>query len=341
MPLPIVVTYTFANATTSIPLSQLDSNFTTVVNAVNGIGNGTNALSNVSITGGSISGLTTPLAAASGGTGITSSGTSGNVLVSNGSGWQSSPVSGLNTGVQGNFKNLKVQVTANTTCNVTCDQITLYDGTLYSTQSTVSVSISTGSTGANGVETGTTLTASTWYYVWIIYNGSTVAGLISASSTAPTMPSGYTYKARVGAVYYTSGSVLARTLQYGRKAQYVVTASSGTTSIPYLFIGATGSTSPLTWTALSVVNFVPATSCAINLFITASYNAGTTSNVNVAPNNSYGLPNSTNPPPMSTGLSANTYITYASWLTLESTNVYATSAASGGGLFVLGWEDNL
>ena len=49
MPLPIVITYTFANATTSIPLSQLDSNFTTVVNAVNGIGNGTNALSNVSI----------------------------------------------------------------------------------------------------------------------------------------------------------------------------------------------------------------------------------------------------------------------------------------------------
>lgn len=52
MALPISVTYTFATATSAIPLSQLDANFTTVVNGVNGIGNGTNSLSNVSITGG-------------------------------------------------------------------------------------------------------------------------------------------------------------------------------------------------------------------------------------------------------------------------------------------------
>lgn len=52
MALPISVTYTFATATGTIPLSQLDDNFTTVVNAINGIGNGTNSLSNVSITGG-------------------------------------------------------------------------------------------------------------------------------------------------------------------------------------------------------------------------------------------------------------------------------------------------
>lgn len=52
MSLPISVTYTFATATSSIPLSQLDANFTTVVNGINGIGNGTNALANVLITGG-------------------------------------------------------------------------------------------------------------------------------------------------------------------------------------------------------------------------------------------------------------------------------------------------
>ena len=49
MSLPITIPYTFANATTSIPLSQLDSDFTTVVNAINGIGNGTNSLSNATI----------------------------------------------------------------------------------------------------------------------------------------------------------------------------------------------------------------------------------------------------------------------------------------------------
>ena len=52
MALPITIPNTFANATVSIPLSQLDQNFTVVKNAINGIGNGTESLSNVSITGG-------------------------------------------------------------------------------------------------------------------------------------------------------------------------------------------------------------------------------------------------------------------------------------------------
>jgi hypothetical protein len=47
MALPITIPYTFANATTSIPLSQLDSDFATVASAINGIGNGTNILSNI------------------------------------------------------------------------------------------------------------------------------------------------------------------------------------------------------------------------------------------------------------------------------------------------------
>ena len=57
MALPITIPNTFANATSSIPLANLDANFTTVVNAINGIGNGTEALANVSITGGTISGV--------------------------------------------------------------------------------------------------------------------------------------------------------------------------------------------------------------------------------------------------------------------------------------------
>jgi hypothetical protein len=89
MALPISVTYTFATATSAIPLSQLDANFTTVVNGINGIGNGTNSLSNVSITGGTITGLSSAIPVASGGTGVTSVGTSGNVLTSNGTAWVS------------------------------------------------------------------------------------------------------------------------------------------------------------------------------------------------------------------------------------------------------------
>ncbi len=47
--------------------------------------------------------------------------------------------------------------------------------------------------------------ASTWYHIWVISNGTTVASLLSESATAPTMPTGYTYKAYVGAVYNDSG----------------------------------------------------------------------------------------------------------------------------------------
>lgn len=63
MALPVTIPNTFANATTSIPLSQLDSNFSTLANAINGINSGAETLvnlkaSNVTITGGIISNVT-------------------------------------------------------------------------------------------------------------------------------------------------------------------------------------------------------------------------------------------------------------------------------------------
>jgi hypothetical protein len=48
--LPVTVPYTFGTQTTSIPLAELDSNFTTVTSAINGIGNGSNPLSNATVT---------------------------------------------------------------------------------------------------------------------------------------------------------------------------------------------------------------------------------------------------------------------------------------------------
>lgn len=55
MALPITIPYTFGNAATTQSLSSLDSDFSTVYNAVNGIGNGTVTLANVSISGGNVS----------------------------------------------------------------------------------------------------------------------------------------------------------------------------------------------------------------------------------------------------------------------------------------------
>ncbi len=58
MALPISIPNTFANANAAIPLSQLDDNFDTVSDAINGIGNGAESLANVSITGGSVANVT-------------------------------------------------------------------------------------------------------------------------------------------------------------------------------------------------------------------------------------------------------------------------------------------
>lgn len=63
MSLPVTIPNTFANATSSIPLSQLDANFGTLANAVNDINSGTNPIANlvsanVTITGGIISNVT-------------------------------------------------------------------------------------------------------------------------------------------------------------------------------------------------------------------------------------------------------------------------------------------
>jgi hypothetical protein len=94
MALPITIPNTFATATNNIPLSQLDANFTTVSTAINGIGNGSEALANVAISGGTMTNVTantvsisnvavtggtitgiTPLAVAVGGTGANSAAT--------------------------------------------------------------------------------------------------------------------------------------------------------------------------------------------------------------------------------------------------------------------------
>ncbi len=81
---------------------------------------------------------------------------------------------------------------------------------------TVDVTVDITASGANGLDTGSEAN-STWYYGHIIYNPTTdtVAGLLSTSWTAPTLPSGYTFSAPIGAVYNTSSGDLRHQRQVG------------------------------------------------------------------------------------------------------------------------------
>ena len=71
--------------------------------------------------------------------------------------------------------------------------------------STLTVDIT--QSGANGLDTGSEGTWY-WYYIYVIYNPTTTtyAGLLSLSSTSPTLPSGYTKYRRIGSVINNGSS---------------------------------------------------------------------------------------------------------------------------------------
>lgn len=131
-------------------------------------------------------------------------------------------------------RNLIAAYASASTLTVTADEIVLKDSSNAVYLATaVSLTANIAASGANGLDTGSEA-ANTWYYVWVIYNGTTVAALLSTSSSAPTMPGGYTYKALVGAVRNDGTSNFIRFWQNDRRCtiatQNIFTAQALTTS---------------------------------------------------------------------------------------------------------------
>jgi hypothetical protein len=97
--------------------------------------------------------------------------------------------------------------TPNTQIDVAAEEVTVRGtGIVSKLLTSVSFTINAATVGANGIDSAS-LVASTWYYIFVIHNGTTTAGLLSLSRTAPALPSGYTFKAWVGAVWVRSTSV--------------------------------------------------------------------------------------------------------------------------------------
>jgi hypothetical protein len=142
--------------------------------------------------------------------------------------------------VVGTSSNLVGSRTSVTTVRIQADQVLLQNSTTLHTHlaSAVDVSPVLSGAGANGLDTGAEA-ANTWYYVWVIYNSATntVAGLFSISATAPTMPSGYDFKALVGVVRNNSGSDIVDFSQSGRVVwcapQTIFTAKSSAVANTY------------------------------------------------------------------------------------------------------------
>ncbi len=129
-------------------------------------------------------------------------------LVSDGANWvKVSSITGLTgIGLKGHFSNLRIEPATgelNSTYKVviTADSIILENVSgAYIEAKSVSLTLDLSTSGvANGLDTGSIANA-TWYFIWAISDGTTNASLASLSSTAPTMPSGYTYKKLLGAI---------------------------------------------------------------------------------------------------------------------------------------------
>lgn len=167
-------------------------------------------------------------------------------------------------GVLGAYKNLKVVRDSVTQVTVTADELILEDASNNKvTIRSVSEAIAITTSGASGLDTGAE-GSSRWYYIWIIRKSSdgTVNGLLSESSSAPTMPSGYDQKALVGAVYNSSGSDFVDFIQEGRRYSYKTSQTM-----------ASGNVGTGAWTSITTSQWVPS---ALSTFCRGIYDgAGT------------------------------------------------------------------
>jgi hypothetical protein len=242
--------------------------------------------------------------------------------------------------VQGAFKNLTVSVPSNTTVQVTADAVVLSDGTNYARALSINATAATGTVGPNGLDAGP-IQPSTWYAVWVIQNTSTLATavLLSTSASAPAMPGGYAKNARVGYVITdptaSPGSLLKKTLQRGRRVQYVNTNSAPNAGLPIMASGVHGTAGVGTLFAVAVSPFVPPTASSLRAVLSnGNLNSVSTA---LAPNNSYGTIGSSNPPVF--GMTSFTPLTGE--IMLESANIYYYGDGATAAAQCLGWDDNL
>ena len=243
--------------------------------------------------------------------------------------------------VPGGFKNLSIKVASNTTVTVAADFVTTTDGLNYQTTAVAST-VNMATTGVDALDAGT-IAVSTWYAIWVVAkDDGTTKCVASTSATAPTLPAGYTFKARVGWVRTVSGSAtLYGTWQMGRQTRYVVGLAQTTGGAPPILSSSANAGS---WLPASVSGLVPATASIAHL-ITGTANQASGIYAAIAPNNSYTPPGgtgSTGTPyyRQYNGASIGAFDSSVVSILLESSNIYWESNTAFT-IWVHGWEDNI
>ena len=144
----------------------------------------------------------------------------------------------LPVAVMGQARGLIVQsdgATPNTRVRVSAEEIVLKSGNgIQFLAADVAVAADITMSGPGGLDAGAEA-ASTWYYLWLISNGTDVAAALSASASEINLMFGYDYRALLGAVYNDAGSNLVRFWQGNRGVRRVpvtIAGAVGANAIP-------------------------------------------------------------------------------------------------------------
>ncbi|VVN83740.1 pyocin knob domain-containing protein [Pseudomonas fluorescens] len=237
-------------------------------------------------------------------------------------------------------------------CTMTADYLVLANATGETLRlQNWSLSALQGSEGSSGkLDTGV-WASTTQYSLYAIYNPTTgTRDLIwSKSTTAPLLPSGYTFFMRIGSNLTVSTSQSARFCQGDQvDNRFSITRID----LAALANGAVGTWSPSapTFAAISISSQVPDTAIVLLGQLTSSAALGTTPSagaIMVAPTASFTGPSSGNPGPFSNnvGTSLNAQTGYISTVTFEMTlvsmTIYAVGSSAGVSCRAMGWVDSL
>ena len=249
MALPITIPYTFAGATGTAQLSQLDADLSLLASTINGIGSGSVPLANVQITGGSLSNIF--IGPTAGGTGLTTAPATGQILIGSGSAYQlSNLTSGTGITITNSGGNVTIAATGNATANSVTVGVTGVasgnSGSILATSGNLLTQIIPGTTGNVLTSNGT---------AWISQLGGSASNITVGTTGVNSSNS--------GSVLIASGNVLSQVIP-GTSGN--VLTSNGTVWISKAATGGGGLTDVYQPSAF--------TSAAIQTAINSAYSAG-------------------------------------------------------------------
>lgn len=248
---------------------------------------------------------------------------------------------------RGSAANLQLSATGlSAVVSVSADEIVLESAAFnYITARNVVLSVAGTSVGINALDAGT-IAGDTWYSIWVIWNGTTVAGLMSLSAVTPTLPAGYTHKARVGWIR-TDGPIHGGVdtfpfpfKQFGNRVQYMPNAGLNLTLLPVIaenVAGAIINETTYAPVAVPIAGSVPPTAGVIDVLINPG---GPSGGALASATPGYrGVYTSSAPPGSSWGASGVASI--QAGLVINGANIYVIAQYVTSAIRCMGWTDSL